>query len=634
MKSSAAPSRATLALVAVLAAAPWPAALAAGIEVIVDGVSGALMENVRAALPLQRYDSDETLSEARIEKLHEDATAAIRRALQPFGFYRPAIDAQLDAPHEPGGPWIARYRIERGPPLPIDALDFTVTGPGSADGDLRAALGQPDLVSQAPFDHQHYEAEKERLLGVAKRLGYQDARFSLHRVEVDLERYAADIRLTLQTGRRHVVGPVSFEASRFADRYLERYLIVEPGMALNRDLLARQRSALSSSGHFSEVAIETGTPVEGAEATVPLNMRLKPFKANRFRGRLGWGTETGAGGQVDWTRRHLGRHGHSFNLGVTAVQERERFAGDFRYRIPVDPLGGRNLELGIRHESKDLNFSDVELEQGGATRIEANLAAAFLNLPATRFGAFDVQASAGINFAAESYDVFEVLFGNLPADAQQAIIEFIGDEAYDTLAPSFRATIPELRLNLRHADGRRFIRRGDFLGLRLLGSHEDVGSNISFWQARLAHWSIFPVGEHNRLLLRSALGYSEAEDREVLGVTFNQMPEFYEFRGGGARNIRGYGFETLFPEDGITGGRHQIIASVEYEQRILPDWSAALFVDGGDVFNELDDFQTRVGAGIGVRWRSPFGPARLDLGFPLDDADSAFQIYITVGPEF
>ncbi|MEE4109182.1 MAG: BamA/TamA family outer membrane protein, partial [Halieaceae bacterium] len=119
-----------------------------------------------------------------------------------------------------------------------------------------------------------------------------------------------------------------------------------------------------------------------------------------------------------------------------------------------------------------------------------------------------------------------------------------------------------------------------------------------------------------------------------LGVTFNQMPEFYEFRGGGARNIRGYGFETLFPEDGITGGRHQIIASVEYEQRLLPDWSAAVFVDGGDVFNELDEFQTRIGAGVGVRWRSPFGPARLDLGFPLDDADSAFQIYITVGPEF
>jgi translocation and assembly module TamA len=600
MRSSESPRRyfgAALLLCAVLGA---PAAAAAGARVVISGVDGPPRDNVLAALPLQRYIDDDTLSATRIEKLHGDGEAAIRRALQPFGFYRPRITAELSAPTTGEARWVARYVIEPGPALPIDRVDFSVSGPGNDDGLLLTELGQPDLQAPSAFDHQHYEREKDRLLLIARRLGYRDAHFSMHRVEVDLE----------------------------------RYLIVEPGMAFNRDLLARQRSALSSSGHFSEVAVEAGAPGDGSEATVPLNVRMTPFKANRFRGRLGWGTETGVGGQLDWTRRHIGRHGHRFNLGVTAVQERERFAGDFRYRIPVDPLSGRNLEFGIRHESKDLNFSDVDLEEGGATRIAANLGALFLNLPETSLGAFDVQTAAGINFATESYDVFEVLFGNLPDDAQQAIIDFIGDEAFGTLTPDFRATIPELRLNLRHADGQRFIRRGDFLGLRLLGSHEDLASNISFWQARLSPWSIFPVGEHNRLLLRTALGYSEAEEREVLGVTFNQMPEFYEFRGGGARNIRGYGFETLFPEDGITGGRHQVIASVEYEQRILPDWSAALFVDGGDVFNDPDDFQTRVGAGFGVRWRSPFGPARLDVGFPLDDADSAFQIYITVGPEF
>jgi translocation and assembly module TamA len=618
-----------------LAMAPWLPATADSVAVVIEGVDGELLDNVRAALPLVRYEGDATLRPARIEQLHEDAVPALRRSLQPFGFYRPDISAQLIPPSAPAGSWRASYRIEPGPPLPIAAVGFAVEGPGSSDDELLAELGRPDLVARARFDHQHYEAEKDRLLATARRLGYPEAHYSTHRVEVDLDRYAADIGLVLQTGRRHVVGPIRFEPSRFAERYLERHLVVEPGMRFNRDLLSRQRRALAGSGHFSDVAVEAGTPAEGEQAVVPLTVRLTPFKANRYRGRLGWGTETGLGGQLDWTRRHFGRHGHRFNLGVTAVEERERFAGDFRYQVPVDPLGGRKLEFGIRHESKDLNFSDVDLEQGGATRIATNLAAVFLDLPRTRLGPFDMQAAAGINFAAESYDVFEVLFGNLPDDDQQFIIdEIIGREAYATLTPDFRATIPELRVSLSHADSQRFIRRGDYLGLRLLGSHEKVGSNIGFWQARLNHWSIFPVGEHNRLLLRSALGYSEADDREVLGVTFNQMPEFYEFRGGGARNIRGYGFETLFPEDGITGGKHQVVASVEYEQRILPDWSAAVFVDGGDAFNDPDDFQTRIGAGIGVRWRSPFGPARLDLGFPLDDADSAFQLYITVGPEF
>jgi len=623
-----------LALLVLLGATQTLPAYAAEVAVAIEGIDGKALDNVRAALPLERYGGERELSRARIEELHEDADAAIRRALQPFGFYQPTIAARLSGPQGEDGSWSAVYRIDAGPELPIGTVDFRVEGPGSDNDELRDALGRPNLQAGDRFDHIRYESEKERLITAAKRLGYQDAQYATQRVEVDLDSYQASVELALDSGRRHVVGAVDFETSRFAERYLRRYLILKPGMPLTRDLLSRQRSALSASGHFSDVSVETGTPGEGIEAPVPVTLRTTPFRDNRFRGRLGWGTETGVGAQLDWTRRQFGRHGHRFNLGVTAVQERERFAGDFRYRIPVDPLIGRDLEFGIRHESKDLNFTEVDLEQGGATRIAANFAALFLNLPDTRFGPFDVSASAGLNFAGESYDVFEVLFGDLPGDTQQSIIEVIGDEAYATLAPDFRATIPELRVNLRHADGNRFIRRGDFLGLRLLGSHEDFGSNIGFWQARLSHWSIFPIGEHNRLLLRSALGYSEAESREVLGVTFNQMPEFYEFRGGGARNIRGYGFETLFPEDGITGGRNQIIASVEYEQRILPDWSAAVFVDGGDVFNEREDFNTRVGAGFGVRWRSPFGPARLDIGFPLDDADSAFQIYITVGPEF
>jgi translocation and assembly module TamA len=234
----------------------------------------------------------------------------------------------------------------------------------------------------------------------------------------------------------------------------------------------------------------------------------------------------------------------------------------------------------------------------------------------------------------ETYDVFEVLFGHLPKSSQQIIIDNIGNKAYDTLAPDFESVVADVTVALRRANAPLFIRRGDYVKLQLLGADENLGSNISFWQARLNTWTIWPVGEGGRFLARSALGYSDAQSRNVLSVNFNQMPEFFEFRAGGARSIRGYGFEELFPNDAITGGKHQIVASVEYEHEIIPDWSAAVFLDAGDAFNDYSDFDEKLGAGIGVRWRSPVGVARIDLGFPLDDADDAFQIYITVGPEF
>ena len=67
---------------------------------------------------------------------------------------------------------------------------------------------------------------------------------------------------------------------------------------------------------------------------------------------------------------------------------------------------------------------------------------------------------------------------------------------------------------------------------------------------------------------------------------------------------------------------------------MIPDFSAAVFLDAGNAFNDWNDIDEKLGAGLGLRWRSPVGLARIDLGFPLDDAEDSFQIYITVGPEF
>ena len=42
---------------------------------------------------------------------------------------------------------------------------------------------------------------------------------------------------------------------------------------------------------------------------------------------------------------------------------------------------------------------------------------------------------------------------------------------------------------------------------------------------------------------------------------------------------------------------------------------------------------TKTGVGAGLRWYSPLGPIRLDVGVPLDDAPDSFRIHITLGPD-
>lgn len=602
------------------------------VDVVIQGLSGEALANTHASLSIVQRGRDGSLDARAVDALHQRAVAEIRRALEPFGYYAPEIVADLSAPEDAADLWQATYRVDPGQRVRISGLEVELAGvDASLQDGLRDAL---TLTVGAPLDHRQYETDKQRLLRQVKDLGYLAARYVHSRVEVDIDRNVARVTLHIAPGPRYLFGPVTFEQDRFAPEYLAKYLLIDEGQPFSQALISRQRAILSRSGHFQEVNIQQGEPLPGKNPAVPLHIILTPYKPNRYRVRTGWGTDTDFGVQADWTRRYLGGRGHQFTLGGTAVQDRDRLAGDASYIIPLDPLSGHRLEFAARHEGKDLTFEEVGLEEGGDTRIETNLVSLYWHLPERLLGDFAWERTAGLSLVAEDYDVFEVLFGNTPPEFKPALIEIIGPKAYNILTPDFEALVPGLRFVLSRKDNPLFIRNGDYYKLELLGSHEALGSNISFWQARFKSWNIRSLGERSRVLLRSSLGYSEARSNTVLLVNFNELPEYYEFQTGGARSVRGYEFEELLPADTITGGKHLAVASIEYEYEFIPDWSAAIFLDGGDAFNDFDDIDEKLGTGIGLRWRSPVGVARIDLGFPLDDDYDSIQVYITVGPEF
>jgi translocation and assembly module TamA len=611
------------------------AALAAQlVEVRIEGLSGEPLDNVRASLSLEKNRQRAGLTAADVRELYNEAAGQIARALEPFGYYHPEIEAELQEPARPGALWRATFRIEAGDIVPLAEIQIVFVGDGANDSALAQLAAEFPLREGQGLDHRGYEAAKRDLLTQVQNRGYRDALLAAHRVEVDLATYTAEVQLRVATGPRFVIGAIEFDQDQFRADYLARYLLIKPGDPYNTSALAQQRQALSRSGYFREVEIEPLSATDAKPHVIPLRIGLEMLPLNRYRGRFAWGTDTGVGAQLDWNRRYVGGRGQHFNAGIAAVDERNKRVADVNYVIPLDPLEGSDIIVGARHESKDLTFEDVELDEGGETRIETNLFSLDWQRPHRRWSGFEVKPELGLTLLEENYDVFEVLFGNLPKSGQQIIIDSIGQQAYKTLTPDFKAIIPTLRLTLRRSNDRLFIRNGDSFDLQLLGTSEALGSNLSFWQARLDTWHIRSLGDRSRLLLRTNLGYSDAKSRNVLGVNFNEMPEYYEFQAGGARSVRGYEFESLYPSDSITGGRSELVGSIEYDYEVIPKWRAALFVDAGNAFNRWQDYDAQVGVGIGLRWLSPVGLARIDLGVPLDDSNEAFQIYITVGPEF
>ncbi|HVF34961.1 MAG TPA: BamA/TamA family outer membrane protein, partial [Candidatus Saccharimonadia bacterium] len=74
------------------------------------------------------------------------------------------------------------------------------------------------------------------------------------------------------------------------------------------------------------------------------------------------------------------------------------------------------------------------------------------------------------------------------------------------------------------------------------------------------------------------------------------------------------------------------VVSAEYEHYFLDDWGGAVFVDAGDAFTH--DFDVKLGAGVGVRWRSPVGLVRLDVAVPIgDEFESGVQLHLVIGPD-
>ena len=60
-------------------------------------------------------------------------------------------------------------------------------------------------------------------------------------------------------------------------------------------------------------------------------------------------------------------------------------------------------------------------------------------------------------------------------------------------------------------------------------------------------------------------------------------------------------------------------------------WWAA-FVDAGNSANRWSDLHPALGYGVGLRWRSPVGPLRLDLAYGQEV--HAFRLHLSVGIAF
>ena len=173
-----------------------------------------------------------------------------------------------------------------------------------------------------------------------------------------------------------------------------------------------------------------------------------------------------------------------------------------------------------------------------------------------------------------------------------------------------------------------------------------LGGQVGFMKVYLQAFGFQKVPRSRRVIFasRAALGLADGFEREVQPTDpdgnplpgpptiVEDLPASERFFAGGDSTIRGYALdrvgapETITTNGYPTGGNAVLLLNAELRFPVWRDVGAVLFVDGGNVFRRVTEFdigELRGSVGFGLRYQSPVGPIRLDLGFKLDRREIA-----------
>jgi translocation and assembly module TamA len=556
---------------------------AMSVSVKLEGLDREQTKNVRAYLTIEQEKKADDLTERRIRRYHNRAPGEIREALQPYGYYQPVIESSLE---QDGDKWVARYDIDPGPAVIITDIDLQVDGAGKDDPVMaRAADSLPVQVGDQLL-HADYEKAKTLFRAAAVENGYREARYLKSEVRVKQAANQAEIVLHMDTGDKAFFGPVRFEGGNISDERLRRYIPFKTGDVWSSKELLKLQRGLVDSGYFSSVNI-VPQPELADQDQVPINVILTPHKRQKYSFGLGFSTNLGIQGSVNWLHRRLNQYGHRLSAEASASKVRQDISGT--YAIPLSKPRSDVLEIsGIfrKEDTTDVKSEVTEL------RVSRN------------FKRGDWREVLSVGYKHEVDDLAD-------SDGTSNLL------------------IPKTTWTLVKADNRLHSKDGYRLDLEASGSAEALLSDTTFLQGIVRGKLIRTLGKRGRLILRADAGATATGN-------FDSLPASNRFFTGGDQSVRGYEYKSLSPEneDGdLIGGKFMLVGSIEYDYNVYGKWYLATFYDVGNTFNEMP-VDAASGAGVGIRWASPVGMVRVDVASAISEDGQPWRLHITFGPDF
>ncbi len=595
-------SRPAIAAVLLMLCGAVQAAQVAGVRI--DGLDEAMTNNVRAALSLEDAIG-KRVSDARLDYLLRVAADETREALEPFGYYSPQIDiseTSAGAALADDASVSVTIAVRAGEPVRVRSATVAIEGGGDDDRYLKEELDAFSPKVGDVFEHAKYEQSKAFITRRLAERGYFDADFAARQVEVTRAAQAADIDLRWNSGDRYEMGDITFEQTpkpAIRDALLREFIYWEEGDYYHQGRLDRLRKSLGGLDYFSRIDIEP-QPENAVDGRVPVIVRLTPAKRSIYSAGVSYGTDSGAGVSLGLERRYLNSRGHKALAQLDYAQNRKTLT--LQHRIPAFAWRDGWYTTSVQAADEQTDYID-------SRRYEAVF---------SRSGQYnrDFNLVASVHALRErwAYDY----------DTRLRPVTLYRQSTY---------FYPSIVAEYIKADERIQPRNGLGATATVRGGLEGAGSDANFLQLHVRGSWFKGLGARSRLIVRGEVGATFTD-------ALVEIPPSLRFYAGGDRSVRGYEWREIGPriaavpdrDDFALGAKNVITANIEYEQYLNDTWGVAAFVDAGNAFDgQLD--RLRKGVGLGLRWKSPVGPLRVDIARGLDDPDSSLTLHINLGAD-
>ncbi|WP_022682939.1 autotransporter assembly complex protein TamA [Sphingobium bisphenolivorans] len=562
-----------------------------------DGIADAQFNSRFNELSVLHLGEGKPANLAQINRRIKEDSELLDRLLRAKGYYAARVRSSVAAP-PPGSDRLAvTFDIAPGTRYLLSSVDIEgLASTGEREPRLRAAF---PVEAGDPVEADAILAGRDALTLALAENGFPFGKVEEPEVRIDHEERKGDLDIIVAPGAYRTFGQIRMkDEALFSARHVQRIARFEPGDTYMASDVEDLRQALVATGLVSSLTL---TPVDAGDGEhVDLAIEARPAPLRTIAGELGYGTGEGYRAEVSWQHRNLFPPEGAVTLrGVIGTQEQTASftyrRNNFRERDHV--LTGLLSVSNIKRDAYDARTITL----AGALERQTNIL--FQKKWVWRIGAELIASDEADAFSGGSRRTF--LIGAVP-------LSLTYDGSDDLLNPT----------------------KGFRLGGRI--SPELSFQNSSFGYARVQlDGSIYqPVSDRIVIAARSRFG-------TILGSTVDRIAPSRRFYAGGGASVRGYGYQAIGPrygpDDKPVGGKS--LAEFSLESRIrFGNFGVVPFVDAGNISTTfLPRFRDlRIGAGLGLRYYSSFGPIRIDVGTPLNPqpGDPKVAVYVSLGQAF